>query len=379
MMDPQDLNGSHTQISNDEILRKIYYSVENPAGFTSINKLYKEAKEVNRNITQSYVKEWLKAQLPYTLHRGARRNYIRDRIVVTAPDEQWEADLVEMQEFSRVNRGYRYILNVIDSFSKYAWSVPLKSKTARDVAKAFKLILKQRVPGSVRTDKGKEFLNASLQNVLRGYGIRHYVSNNPSIKCAIVERFNRTLKTRMYKYFTANGTRKYYDILNKLISAYNNSYHRSIKMKPVEVTRENKNFVFKNLYGAHNLLDLVSKDQKTTAPKFSIGDSVRMKYVLGPFDKSFYPNWTDQIYFISNIDKSGTRFKYSLNNYDGSPYKDRKFYTEELQHVKESIHRIEKILRRKVYKGKIMYFVKWLGYSSSHNSWIMAEDLQRLH
>ncbi|XP_053210216.1 uncharacterized protein LOC128394006 [Panonychus citri] len=334
----------------ETVLKRLYYNVEKTGSLSSVNKLYIAAKELIPEITINHVKNWLKTQLTYTLHKQARKKFKRNKIVVCAIDEQWEADLVEMQEFSRQNKGLRYILTIIDCFSKYAWAIPVHAKTGIAVTEIFRKLFKNRKPESLRTDKGKEFLNSSFKTLLDNESIRHYSTKNSNIKCAIVERFNRTLKGKMFKYFTFKGTRKYTDVLPKLVESYNADFHRSIKMAPNSVTNSNSNDVFRNLYGYDSLLEMV-KDQKTISPKvFEVGSKVRIKYELGPFDKSFYPNWSEHIYTISSIDKSKEKPLYLLREHNGTPM-ERKFYHEELQEVSEDEHRIEKIIKRKTVRG----------------------------
>jgi len=101
----------------------------------------------------------LKNQDTYTLHKQSYRKFKRNRIYVGGVDHQWEMDLVDMQQHSAYNNGYRYMLTCIDSFSKMAWAGPLKDKGAKSICDAFNKILQDgRKPYRVRTDKGKEFV-----------------------------------------------------------------------------------------------------------------------------------------------------------------------------------------------------------------------------
>ena len=134
----------------------------------------------------------------------------------------------------------RYILTCIDVFSKRAWAVPLRTKTGRDVTQAFEQILSEQKCNMVQGDKGAEFMNSTFQSMLRERGIKFYTSENEDIKAAVVERFNRTLKTKMFRYFTHENTRRYVYVLPDLIHSYNNTHHRSIGMAPVEVNVDNE-------------------------------------------------------------------------------------------------------------------------------------------
>ena len=143
-----------------------------------------------------------------------------------------------MQEWKNVNKGYRYILNVIDCFSKYAWSVPLKDKKGKTVLDAFKFIVNSsdRKPAYIWVDEGKEFYNKDMTAWLKEEKITRY-STHGEHKSAIAERFNRTLKERMWHRFTAENTRIWIDMLDDLVSKYNNSYHETIRMRPIDASK----------------------------------------------------------------------------------------------------------------------------------------------
>src|SRR5438477_3706732 len=152
--------------------------------------------------------------MTYTLHKGARRRYVTRPYRTNKIDGQWQIDLVEMLEFQNVNDGYRYLLTVIDLFSRYAWARPLKTKSAADVTLAFRSILSEdrRKPKKVQSDNGREFENAPFQLMLTNNGIKFFTISS-AYKAAVVERFNRTLKGKMWKYFTHTGSHRWLDVL----------------------------------------------------------------------------------------------------------------------------------------------------------------------
>ena len=124
-----------------------------------------------------------------------------------------------MQAFSKDNNGIKYLLNVIDIFSKFVWIIPLKQKTGQEVAKAFSRILKERRHSNVWVDKGRKFYNKDHQELAELY------STEKEEKSSVIERFNRTIKEKMFKYFSANNTRKYVDVLDLLVDQYTNNIH----------------------------------------------------------------------------------------------------------------------------------------------------------
>ena len=153
----------------------------------------------------------------------------------------WQADLVHIDHLSEQNDGNHYLLNVIDVFSKYAWAIPLQRKDTKNVSDAFdEIFAAGRKPVKLQTDKGKEFVNASLQKKLKDEGVQFYVGQNEDIKASVVERFNRTLKTKLWKYFTHRDTLRYVDVLADMIASYNDTYHRTIGRPPSSVNRTNE-------------------------------------------------------------------------------------------------------------------------------------------
>ena len=153
-------------------------------------------------------------------------------------DKIWAADLVEMQRFSKRNKGYKYLIMVIDVFSKYGWIRPLEDKKGETVTEAFKTIFKVgRKPEYHSTDKGKEFYNKYLKELLEKNGIKLYSTENEE-KSFVVERWNRTMKNSMWKLFTENNNTVYYDKLDDLVKSYNNTKHSSIKMTPIEASKK---------------------------------------------------------------------------------------------------------------------------------------------
>ena len=174
----------------------------------------------------------LKKTLAEELHKPFRRKFKRRRVLVNGINKIWAADLVDMQAFTKFNRGVKYLLTVIDVFSKYGWLIPLKDKTGKSVASALKTIFKERKPGKMWVDKGKEFYNKDVKDLITLY------STENEEKASVVERWIRTMKEKMFKYFSANSTNVCIDVLPDLVKEYNNTRHSSIKMTPVQASKK---------------------------------------------------------------------------------------------------------------------------------------------
>ena len=351
---------------------KLYYDPKSPAGYAGEQALYQLAKKSSKKVKLDDVRNWLRKQQTYTLHKQIRRKFLRRKTVVAGIDCQWQADLADMSKMSKVNDKYRYLLCIIDVFSKFAWVVPIKNKTGKTLVDAFKFVLKSgRSPKSLQTDKGTEFKNKDFQNFLKSKKIHFFTTENPETKASIVERFQRTLKSRMWKYFTHHRTLRYVDILPNLVDGYNHAYHRSIKRAPVSVTIRNEPEVSEILYGKNK--------SKSTRSKLNVGDFVRINKTKRTFDKGYLPNWTQELFKISAVVKTQFPITYKIEDLDGESVRGT-FYSQELQRVeKDQIYEIESVLahrKRKVGKKWVKEIkVHWKGYPSKFDSWILESDL----
>ena len=239
----------------------------------------------------------LRHQIVDELHRPARRMFTRRHTVLKGIDDLYQADLVEMIPYSKLNKGYKYILTIINCFSKVADAIPLKDKSATTVANAMKrFIIKNNVKIKLlQTDNGKEFYNSLFKNLMDKHGITHY-STFSEMKAAIVERFNRTLKGAMYKRFSQRGSYKWYDILSDLIRKYNDSFHRTIGMKPISVNKKTKRQVEMNIKK-----NLKARREGVAPKKFEIDDRVRISKHRTVFSKGYLPNWTNEVFKVYRI------------------------------------------------------------------------------
>jgi len=253
-------------------------------------------------------------------------------------------------------------LTCIDVFSKRAWAVPLLNKSGDSVKRAFENIFEEAIPNMIQTDKGTEFLNSTVQALFATHNIKHYTSENEDIKAAVVERFNRTLKNKMWRYCTYSKSQKYIDVLDELIHSYNNTYHRSIRMAPSQVTDDKTQEIVDKLY----------PPKLKPVYKFEIGDKVRMSKGKQVFKKGYVQGWTDEIFTVGARHPTDPA-TYGLKDYDGEDIKG-KFYAQELQKVtkEDDVYEIEEVVKTRKRGGKVEYFVKWKGYPSKFNSWVDA-------
>lgn len=300
-----------------------------------------------------------KRQIAIELHKPSRKTYVRRRVNVYGKNDLWQADLMEMIPFSKRNKGFKYILCVIDCFTKFAWTVPLKSKTGVEITKAMSKILAVRSPKLLQVDNGKEFYNKTFDSLMKKHNIKKYITYS-TVKACMVERLNRTLKSLIYREFTARGSRSWISFLPVLVDKYNNTKHRTIGMTPVEADNN------------PTLVVLKQRKIPNKKIKFNVGDKVRISLQKGVFTKGYLANWSTEIFKISKINKTAPP-TYFLEDYSGKPIAGC-FYSEEMSKTDYPDNfLIEKILRRR----KNQLYVKWLGFENSENSWINVNDIEK--
>lgn len=307
-----------------------------------------------------------KKRIVQELHRPARRNFPRRQTVVKGIHDLYQADLVEMKPYSKINKGFKYILTVIDCFTKVANAVPVKSKDGKTVTEGMKVILKRvgKHIKNLQTDDGKEFYNKLFSDLMKKNKINHY-STFSEKKAAIVERFNRTLKTAMYKKFSERGSYVWYDILDVLIQNYNDRKHRTIGMKPNQVNKTNESIVLKRI--KKNTQPLIDKKPPF---KFSIGDKVRISKYKHVFAKGYIPNWTNEVFTVHRVQPTIPE-TYILTDSKGEMLQGS-FYGHEMSKSNtDNVYLVEKILRKR--GNKVL--VRWLGFDKREDTWINKEDL----
>ena len=351
---------------------KYYTDLKNESAFSGISAFYKVIKKKFPKVKRNEVKKWLQSQDSYSLHTQKINKFPRNRVIVSGIDDTWQIDLCDMRALSKENDGFGWILTIIDVFSKQAWAIKLKNKKASTVLEGLRSVLDFRKPKRIHSDEGNEFLNSECKKYMEKHDIKLYVTRS-DLKASIVERFNRTLKSKMWKYFTYTDTLKYIDILDDIVKGYNKSYHRSIKMAPNKVIKSNSSKVFLNLYGFNKNRD--SEPNKAIV-NFKIGDSVRIAKYKGVFSKGYTRNWTNEIFVIKQIFMSN-QITYSLEDLDGEVI-EGKYYDKELQKVyisKDAPLKVDQILKTRKNKKIKEYLVSWKNQPKSENSWVKESDL----
>jgi len=311
----------------------------------------------------------IKVQIVNELHKPARKFFPRRLVFLKGIDDLWQGDLIDLQAYSKDNNGFKYILVVIDCFSKYAWGCALKSKSGPDVGQAFINILENscnRRPKNLQTDQGKEFYNIHFKKIMTKNNINHY-STFSNIKACIVERFIRTFKQLLFKTFSLEGSYKWINIYKQILENYNKRKHRTIQMRPIDVKgSKQESLLLQKVYRKH----FTDGGKK---PKFRVGDYVRISKYRNAFSKSYLPLWTTEIFRVDKVRKT-MPVVYYLKDYDNKNIEGC-FYEPELQRVVYPNHYlIEKIIKRRK-NGDA--FVKWLHLPDSHSSWVKLPTIKK--
>ena len=210
------------------------------------------------------------------LNKPTINKFERQKVIVNYINEIHSTDLVDMSQYSKMNKGYKYIFTNIDVFSKIAYAYPLKSKKIQDIKPCFEKIFEKNKPKYIWSDKEPAFLSKEMQIFFKNNNVKIYHTNS-HLKAVIIERFNKSLRGLMMKEFVKNNNAIWYNILPKLIKIYNNRYHSTMKMKPIEVNKKNEKYIKENIY---------TYNKTIKNPKFKINHLVRISLKRRPiFDK----------------------------------------------------------------------------------------------
>lgn len=292
----------------ENVLQKLYYDPS--SGYQSYTKLYKKAKEIKPKITQKIVKEFIKQQSTEQINKEVKEEKPNIIPPIVGPVGHYQVDITDYPKYYKQNNGYRYILNSIEINTKKAYSVPLKTKTKSAVLDGLQQIVKQIVDDGhkfnvVQSDLGSEFNNKEMKKYLDSIWVEQRFCSVGDKKCmSVVERFNKTIRTLITKYMVANNTTRWIDSLQKFIDNYNNTYHSSIDMKPVDVDEKKEEVI---IMDKNKQLLEAFENRKDV----NVDDYVRIKLKKALFSK-LGRNFSQEIYKVIKVNK----FSVKLEGYD---------------------------------------------------------------
>ena len=365
----------------EEYLSKIYFNPSHPASYEGPRRLYDFVqKEGKYRLSHGQIKKWLQKQNSYSINKTAKRNFQRSRVIVSGIDDQFDADLASFIPYSNDNDDYKYLLVVIDIFSRYAWVEPIKDKTANEIVKAFdKIISEGRIPHRLRTDGATDFTSKKFQDYIKSKKITHFTTHGVK-QANYVERFIKTIKSKIYRYIVQNNSPRYIDVLDKLVKSYNNTWHSGIRAIPSQVTKKNEKELWWQMYWPKHKFIKRRRKQKKVAYKFNIGDKVRVSYRRSAFERAYNAKWSSEIFKIQRSYRRENQPVYKIGDWFNKPQKGT-FYQAELQKVEndeDSLFLIAKIIKYKGRGKNKEALVSWKGWPKKFNSWIPASNLVKL-
>lgn len=377
--------------NHTDYLRELYYTPGKPGAYAGPEKLYQAVKQEGKyKIGRQRIRQFLNNEDSYSLYKPNRKTFPRSKVIVNTIDSMRDGDLADVSNIASHNDGYKFLLVLIDIFSRYLFIVPLKNKHHQNIVDGLKLVFqKRRKPNTLRTDKGSEFKNRWVKAYLKKEGI-HAIYTQNETKANYAERVICTMKNLMYRYFMKNRTYRFINILQDLVKSYNKRPHRSLGGNaPANVNKENADEIRLESYlSGKTKLDVNqsktlgrSKEKKRAKPffKFKIGDDVRLSQLKHPFQRDYQQKWTEEFLKANERYKRGQIPVYKLKDLAGDPIEGT-FYESELQKVIKSedvSYRVEKILKRRRHGKTQEVYVKWEGWPKKFNSWIPESSLEK--
>ena len=368
-------NGEN-QYDKDKLLFSLYYDLKNPTAYGSLAKIYRYLKSNreydNYNITRGYLAKWLSKQEVFGVHKSVRRKFKRPQILAFYEDYLWDLDSASMVKYKEYNDDYAYFAVFIDIFTRFLYTYPLKTLRGEEMVKAMEVVFRDRQPTLARSDRGSEYMNVNVMTYLKNKQISQYFTTHET-KANYAERVIRTVKLRLIKYMNHNETYRWVDVLDKITAGYNNSYHRSIKMSPIQAQKIDKYTLWKNQYGSSHL-----PNPRKINYKYKEGDRVRISYLKGTFDREYSEKWSTEVFTVIDRKLNQNIPMYRLKDYNNDVIQGY-FYQFELQPAfidENTVYKIEKVIKSRTRAKKKEFLIKWKGWPSKYNSWITDSELK---
>lgn len=351
----------------------VYYNLNSPACFSGEAAVYREAAKRDANISRQEVRDFLEKQRTYTLYKPVVRKFKRLKTIPTGLNSDWQVDLAMMNRLHEYNDGYLYFITCIDVLSRRIYVQPIKNKNPQTVIAGMREIFERAGthPLKLCTDSGGEFTSAAFRKFLEERDIIHFKAvTHETLHATMAERANRTIKDRLYKYFSERNTVRWVTVLPRIVDAINRSVCRTTGMRPIDVTYQNAGELMDRLYG-HHYDDVPRRQQRK--PKFKVGDNVRLLKLKTPFQRGL-ANYTDQIFKVDEVVENRTPCVYKIVDYFDRPVKGY-FYERELVRCpdfRSTTSRVEKVIRwrnKRNGEGREA-LVQWRGHGPEFNSWV---------
>ena len=388
-------NGKENSKNGDvnSYLHNLYYNLTSPVSFSGFYKIhYKIKRDGLFKVTPKYLKKWLSMQESYASHHPVIRDFKRPRVLAFSLNYQWDSDTANMVKYKDYNDRYSYFAVFIDIFSRFLYSFPLKTLSGYEMTKNFQRLIDEKgvKPKKLRSDQGSEYKNKDFERLLEEENIVHIFTYYKT-KANYAERVIKTIKLKIFKYFTNRETFRWIDILSDLTDGYNKSTHRSIKMTPEEAQKSDPYKLWRNQYAIISYpksyfsaqkikKNLISGVRGRKKFKYNISDRVKIPYIKKTFDREYSEKWSGEIFTIIDRKINQNQPMYQLKDYNNDIIEGY-FYEPELQIAyldNDIVYKIEKILKKRTRNKKKEILVKWKGWPKKFNSWILEDTVESI-
>lgn len=336
-------------------------------------------------VTPAFAKEVLEHDDAYTLHREYKQPKVYNPFYAHKRREQIQTDLIDVGKIAKDNDNVKFLLVLIDIFTKKLWVYPLQNKTAAEVTRAMTdwLTSLRRIPPRMKlvSDKGLEFTNRRLQNLLREHDIDWYPAGG-TMKASIAERVNKTLQILIYKYLTAKETTRYIDVLPAIVRTYNKRPHRTLRGLPPKLADQPRHEGL--VHSIHQLRysDIAKHRKATEKLPFQVGDTVRVKTEakkVSSSTRAYAEQFHGEYFRIVRINRTLPIAMYYLRSLDTGELIEGGFYANELQRQRGDVYKIEKIIGRRTVRGVRQIRVKWKYFGNRWNEWINEDAVVQVY
>lgn len=364
---------------NARLKRRVQAAYVNPGHVVAYSAPATVAKHFG--ISKATAKKWLEELDGYTLHREYKQPKYYNPYFVHGRREQVQADLIDVSKIAGQNDGVRFLLVLIDIFTKKVWVYPLERKTQGQMKEALtRWLASLRVrPAKLVTDQGTEFTNRPVQQLLRANHIGWQAALG-TLKAAVAERVNKTLQILIYKHLSARETTRYVDVLQQLVRTYNTRPHRTLEgMTPEEADRPRNEERVQAIF--HDRYYKIGLRRRHSLP-LKVGDMVRIKTEakkITSSSRAYAEQFHGEYFTIARINRTLPIAMYHLRSMDTREMIRGGFYANELQRQRGDTWKVERVVQRRTRNGVRQALVKWKYFGDQWNSWIPEAELRAIN
>ena len=363
--------------TKEKYLKEVYLNTKSPVAYSGLEKVWNYIRK-DKKVTKKELREFLLAEDVYTSYLPSTNRYKKQKIVSPYLNYMWMTDTAYMIKYANENQGHSYFVVFIDTFSRYLIAEPLKTLKGVEMTNVVKQIFKSNKCENLFSDSGSEYTSKVFNQYLKSESVRHFYSRSDT-KSSMAERVIKTIKGKLLKYMDENNTKIWVDVLQDFVSAYNRSYHSTIKMTPTQATQSSNIAVWKNQYeNKRRIKQPPRKPRRGVEYKFNLNDYVKLVVKRYPFQREYNQRYTTEIFKITSRKKKGELSLYNVKDLNNEGIIGD-FQDKELTRVfvpEDKIYKIDKVIKTRKRNNRTEYFVSWKGWPKKFNSWV--SDIEKL-